>query len=154
MAGTGVRIMWIALLAGGCARIERTITVTSEPADALVYLNDQEVGRTPVTRTFKWYGTYDVEIRKEGFEPLKTTAAVIAPWWQFPPVDFAAEFVPGTHEDHRKFNYVLRQPALQEEDPALLIRRGEQLRDRLESGQRTPVPDTRPHTKPTTAPSK
>ncbi len=72
-----------ALVLVGCARIDRTITVNSEPENALVYLNDQEIGRTPVTRTFKWYGTYDVEVRKDGYETLKTSAPVIAPGGRF-----------------------------------------------------------------------
>ena len=48
----------------GC--IERLITVTSQPAGALVYLNDEEVGRTPVTVPFRFYGVYDVRLEHEG----------------------------------------------------------------------------------------
>ncbi len=48
----------------GC--VERLITVKSTPAGALVYLNDEEVGRTPVTVPFKFYGTYDVRLEHEG----------------------------------------------------------------------------------------
>jgi hypothetical protein len=147
MSRMGAAVL-LGLIAGGCARIDRTITVTSNPVNALVFLNDQEIGRTPVTRTFKWYGTYDVEVRKDGYETLKTTAPVIAPWWQFLPFDFAAEFVPGTHEDHREFHYTLREPIEREVDPAQLVRRGEELKARLESGQRTIVPQTRPTTRP------
>lgn len=47
----------------GC--IERTITVTSKPAGALVYLNDEEIGRTPVTVPFTFYGVYDVRLEHE-----------------------------------------------------------------------------------------
>ncbi len=128
--------LWLALLLTGCARIDRTITVNSEPDNALVYLNDQEIGRTPVTRTFKWYGTYDVEVRKDGYETIKTSAPVIAPWWQIPPIDLIAEFYPGKLEDNRSFQYSLREPTTVEEDPMALINRGEQLKTRLESGQR------------------
>src|SRR5688500_8891874 len=47
----------------GCG-VQRSLTVQSEPPGALVYLNGLEVGRTPVTRDFTWYGVYDVELRK------------------------------------------------------------------------------------------
>ena len=109
------------------ARVERTITVTSAPENALVFLNDQEIGRTPVTRTFKWYGTYDVEVRKEGYETLKTTAPMIARWWQFPPFDFAAEFIPGKFEDRRELHYVLQEPAERDVDPVQMVQRGEEM---------------------------
>lgn len=137
----------LALLLTGCARIDRTITVNSEPDNALVYLNDQEIGRTPVTRTFKWYGTYAVEVRKDGYQTVKTTAPVIAPWWQIPPIDLIAEFYPGKLEDNRTFQYSLHEPTTIDEDPAAVIKRGEQLRTRLESGQRTEVPQSRPTTR-------
>src|SRR5262249_26230601 len=35
------------VLLAGC--IERTVTIRTEPDNALVYLNDEEVGRSPVT---------------------------------------------------------------------------------------------------------
>ena len=53
-----------AFLCTGC--IERLITVRSQPPGALVYLNDEEVGRTPVTVPFKFYGVYDVRLEHEG----------------------------------------------------------------------------------------
>ena len=47
----------------GC--IERTISITSEPSGALVHLNDDEVGRTPLTVPFTFYGVYDVRVEHE-----------------------------------------------------------------------------------------
>lgn len=76
----------------GC--VERTITVTSEPAGALVYLNDDEVGRTPVTVPFLFYGTYDVRIEQDGYKPLWTQKEAKAPWWENPGPDLIAEMIP------------------------------------------------------------
>src|ERR1700722_16494181 len=86
--------------AGGC--VQRTVTVRTDPPGALVYLNDQEIGRSPVTRDFKWYGVYDVEIRLGGYESIKTTSgnSMIAPWWQWMPFDLLAEVFPVT--DHHE----------------------------------------------------
>lgn len=50
----------IALGTLGC--VQRTITITSNPTGALVHLNDEEVGRTPLTVPFTFYGTYDVRV--------------------------------------------------------------------------------------------
>ncbi|MEO1498872.1 MAG: PEGA domain-containing protein, partial [Planctomycetota bacterium] len=66
----------------GC--LERTITVTSEPPGAIVTLNDVEIGRTPVTTEFTYFGVYDVRVRKDGYEPLVTRRETTTPWWEYP----------------------------------------------------------------------
>ncbi len=81
-------------LAGLSGCVKRTLTVTSEPSGALVWLNDREVGRTPVTIEFVYYGEYDVRLQKAGFEPVMTGAHVRPPWWDNVPVDFIAEVAP------------------------------------------------------------
>ncbi|MGZ3388170.1 MAG: PEGA domain-containing protein, partial [Isosphaeraceae bacterium] len=48
-------------LVPGC--VEQTMTIQSDPPGALVYMNDQELGRTPLTKDFTWYGDYDVQVR-------------------------------------------------------------------------------------------
>jgi len=42
---------------------------------------------------FTWYGRYDVEIRKDGYDTLKTPQMVKAPWWGWVPFDLFAELV-------------------------------------------------------------
>ena len=42
------------LILSGC--VDRTISITSTPSGALVYLNDEEVGRTPLVTPFTFYG--------------------------------------------------------------------------------------------------
>jgi len=76
----------------GC--LERTIVVTSEPPGAVVWLNDQELGRTPVETDFTFYGTYDVRLRLEGYEPLVTSRVASAPIYEVPGLDIFAEAVP------------------------------------------------------------
>jgi len=80
-----------ALLAG-C--LERRVSITSEPSNAVVYVNDVEVGRTPVDADFTYYGSYDVRIDKEGFEPLRTKAVARAPIYEYPPFDLLAIAAP------------------------------------------------------------
>lgn len=139
----------------GC--VERTMTIKSDPPGALVYMNDQELGRTPLKRDFLWYGNYDVEIRKDGYETLKLHQNVKAPWWGWVPFDLFAELIPTTLKDHHELAYTLK-PA---EDPAAvdataLEQRAEQLRGELRSSQYTRTPTTKPATKPaaTTQPAK
>ena len=111
----------------GCVR--RTLTITTDPPQALVYLNDQEVGRSTVTRDFLWYGDYDVIVRKEGFETLSTHWQVQAPWYQVTPFDFFAEVLwPAQLHDQHEAHFVLEPRQLPE--PADLIDRAEALRER------------------------
>ena len=130
--------------------VEREIYVTSNPPGALVWANDQEIGRTPLARDFTWYGTYDVVVRKDGCEPLHTKTKVIAPWWQWPPIDLAVEVLPGHWVDRREIRYDLKPASTQPADPELMLNRAEQLRIRLEGSQYTRNPATVPVTKPST----
>ena len=54
----------------GCG--DRTISITSSPSGALVWVNDREVGRTPVQIGFIYDGQYDVRIERDGYEPIMT----------------------------------------------------------------------------------
>jgi PEGA domain len=92
-----------ALAGAGAGCVRRELTVTSDPPGALVFLNDQEVGRTPLTRPFTFYGTYDVRVRKEGYQTLKTKSLVLAPWWQWVPIDLFAEALPLTDRQTKHF---------------------------------------------------
>ena len=75
-----------AAIIGGC--VERKLTIKTEPQEALVVLNDEEIGTSPVTVSFEWYGDYNVRISKEGFETLKTHRKLKAPWYDKFPFDF------------------------------------------------------------------
>jgi hypothetical protein len=119
-------------LAGGCVGVRRELTVESEPAGALVYVNGDEVGRTPVTKEFLYYGTLDLRLRKDGYETLEDHPRVWAPWWQIPPIDLVAEAFSPT--DRHKLSYELT-PKEQGADQQELLRRGAELSGQLESSQ-------------------
>jgi hypothetical protein len=151
-----ILITGVALAAAGTGCVQRQLTVTSTPPGALLYLNGVEVGRTPLTRDFTWYGVYDVELRKDGYQTLKTTGDVKAPWWQWVPLDFFAEFFPLT--DRRSLSFAMTPQDPRAADPATLLRRAEQLGSELESSpytrfRVTPGPATRATTRPATRPT-
>ncbi len=79
------------LLLGGC--VERRLTINTLPQGTLVVLNDEEIGTSPVTVSFEWYGDYNVAIRKEGFETLKTHRKLKGPWYDKFPFDFLAQIL-------------------------------------------------------------
>jgi len=78
----------IIVIASGC--VERQLTIKTRPQGALVTLNDEEIGASPVTVSFNWYGDYNVRISKEGYETLKTHRRLKRPWYDRAPFDFFA----------------------------------------------------------------
>ena len=102
----------------GC--VERTIRITSDPSGALVYLNDEEVGRTPVAVPFLFYGTYDVRLECDGYKPLWTAQKTHAPWWEAPGPDLIAEMIPH-HKTEQRWHFVL-EVAPYGDDEALICR--------------------------------
>ncbi len=130
-------LMCLCLPAVGC--VQRTISVTSQPAGALVYLNDEEVGRTPLRVPFLHYGTYDVRLEAQGYEPLWTTAQAKAPWWEYPGPDLIAEAVPnGRSQIDWHFEMTPQTPA-EEVDTATLRSHATQMRA-LTTQPQTPPP--------------
>ncbi len=101
-------MVWTAGLLSGAGCIERTVTITTVPEGATVHLNDQEVGKSPITLPFTWYGDYDVICRKEGYETLRTRMRLATPWYQLPGIDLITEcFVPFTVRDRRAAEFQL-----------------------------------------------
>ena len=85
-------IVCLCMLSLGC--VDRRLMISSEPAGALVYLNDQEVGRTPLEVPFTWYGIYAVRLEREGYKTLETEQLAERPWWEAPGPDLFAEAIP------------------------------------------------------------
>lgn len=81
-----------ALTLTGC--VQRKIRVTSTPPGARVLLNDQEIGVTPVETRFTFYGGYDVQLIKPGYEHVHELRQAKAPLHEYPVVDLAATAVP------------------------------------------------------------
>jgi len=105
-----------ALLLAGC--VERKLTINTEPEGALVILNDEQIGESPVTVTFKWYGDYGVRVGKEGYETLQTHRELKAPWYDWFPFDFFAQVLyPGRIVDSYEWSFELapRQDLSREE---------------------------------------
>ena len=84
------------------------MTIRSNPPGAVVYVDDYEIGTTPVSTDFTYYGTRKIRLVKNGYETLTVMQPVPVPWYQFVPIDFVAEnLVPGNIRDNRTFDYQL-----------------------------------------------
>lgn len=119
----------IGLMIGGVGCVRRTVTIQTAPAGARVVLNDREVGTTPVTVPFTWYGDYDVVVRKDGYETLHTNHPIERPWYQYPPIDLVAEaMMPFTIHDEHQMYFELQ--AAEPVDHAELVDQARQMRER------------------------
>jgi hypothetical protein len=117
----------------GC--VERRYAIESDPPGALVLVNGQPLGTTPVDGHFVYYGNYSFTLVKDGYETLQVDQRITSPWYQVPPVDFMSEnLYPGKLEDVRRFRYAL-QPCTQVNTQQLL-QQAEALRNR---GQQIPM---------------
>jgi len=125
------RVSQIILLAGllgvaGC--VERKLTINTNPAGAQVFLNDEEIGVSPVTASFNWYGGYNITIRKQGRETLQTHRKLQAPWYDLFPFDFLTQILyPGRIVDSREWSFELApQKEISRQE---LIEAAEQIKD-------------------------
>ncbi len=116
------------LLLSGC--VERKLTINTQPQGALVVLNDEEIGTSPVTVSFKWYGDYCVRINKEGYEILNTHRELKGPWYDAFPFDFFAQIInPNRIVDSYEWTFELAlQKQLNREE---LIQNAEELKKQL-----------------------
>lgn len=115
---------------GGC--LKRTISITSEPAGALVWVNDVEVGRTPTEVDFTYFGVYDVRLDLQGYEPIVTSREAKAPIYEYPGLDLIAELLPTTVETNIRWHFdLVPSPEMvlpREEVEAGLLERARRLR--------------------------
>jgi len=96
LASTAMRQITAIVLAclpfAGC--VERTVSITSDPPGARVWMNDREVGTTPCVVGINDYGTYDVRIVKEGYAADWNGRSVDMPLWDAPGPDLVGEILP------------------------------------------------------------
>ena len=77
------------LLTGGCVR--RRMTIRSFPPGAQVFVDDQEIGTTPCSASFVYYGTRKLTVIKDGYKTETAWQTFNPPWYQIPPLDFVTE---------------------------------------------------------------
>jgi len=115
-------------MVAGC--VERKLAINTNPSGAEVFLNDEEIGTSPVTVSFNWYGDYNVTIRKSGFETLNTHRKLESPLIDYFPFDFFAEVLyPGRIVNSYQWSFDLAPQ--KEIDRQELIQDAEQLAEKV-----------------------
>lgn len=119
----------LALCVCGSGCVHRRITIDSVPSRALVVVDGEEIGTTPASVDFTYYGTREIKLIKDGFETLTLDQPVPAPWYQIPPFDFFSDnFAMGRISDRRNFVYQLQPRVTGQAETQGLLDRAESLR--------------------------
>ena len=120
---TSLRLLLAALCCvalNGC--VQRTLTITSNPVGAEVFLDGFPVGKTPLDVQFEYYGTREILLRHDSQDPpLESASRAVeleAPWHQHFPIDLLFVFVPlkdrhGAHFDLKPLDVEAHMSKLQ-----------------------------------------
>ena len=118
----------------GC--VERRYTIRTDPPGALAIVNGEEIGATPVSRSFAFYNDREITLMADGYQTMKVIQPVKAPWYDNIVTEFFTEnLVPITLRDEREFSYKLTPVSIPEQGD--LVGRAEGLRA---EAQATPPP--------------
>jgi hypothetical protein len=105
--GLAALTVW-AVTCPAAADVRRRITVRSIPEGALVYIDDQQIGATPVSTSFLYYGTRKIQLIKDGFKTITVKQTFSPPWYEIPGIDFFSENVyQGELRDERVLDFQL-----------------------------------------------
>ena len=117
-----------ACLLTGC--VSRRLTVRSEPPGALVEIDGEAVGFTPVSVDFTYYATREIRLSKGGYETLTVQQPIKPPWYQVPPLDFVSDnFLLGKHvTDRHEVSYTMQRQRI--EPGSSLLDRAQNVRSR------------------------
>jgi hypothetical protein len=122
----------------GC--VTRSITVKTNPSNALVYIDDELIGESPVSMPFTFYGTRKVMIERKDEDGVLTHERTIAfekikaPVYEIFPLDFFSELVwPFKIKDDQvlSYNLVELDPLSIKERQAKMLKSAEELRQRV-----------------------
>lgn len=133
----GLLVLVLLLRPVGC--VQRSLTVETDPPGATIWVNSEEMGKTPFTMPFTWYGTYEFRMELEGYETVVVKEDLNAPAYQIFPLDLMTDvFLPGTLYDKKLFSYGLEKQEMTPKGD--LLKRAEELRGEVKNHATTPPP--------------
>ncbi len=96
--------MMFVLAQAGC--VKRRYTIRTDPPGATVVVNNEEIGRSPVSRSFTFYGDRDILLMLDGYKTQHLIQPIAPPWYDNKLTEVVTEnFLPFTLRDEREFNY-------------------------------------------------
>lgn len=132
-------ILGLLLLTGCAQNMHRRVTIRSEPPGALVLLEGEELGHTPVSFDFDHYGTRELTLIKDGYETVTAMQKIRTPWYQWTPIDFLTDnFSPIKINDRHDFTFTLPKQEIVSNEQ--LLQRAKDLRSQSQVLPRTVDP--------------
>lgn len=100
----------------------------------MISIGDEDIGYSPASFDFTWHGTYEVTIRRDGYEMESHYIKLKRPWYQVPPLDFVTDnLLPFRVQDRQEFEFQLRPRAIVPSTD--LVERANALRSDADLGQ-------------------
>lgn len=128
-------LMVAACLTAGC--VERRMTVRTNPPGAVVYVDREEIGVSPASYHFTYYGTSEFRVVKDGYQTKTVTHKIKKPVYQWFGVELLAELAPFHIEDWRELTIQLERPEVVASDE-LMQRAGALRRDAQAAAEEAP----------------
>jgi hypothetical protein len=126
-AGVCGCLLTVAALVPSWGCVQRRMTIRSNPPGALVYVDDYQIGTTPVSTDFIYYGTRKIRLVKDGYETLTVRQPFPIPWYEIFPLDFVTENLwPWEIRDERVVDLAMSTTASM--PPESVVARAEQAR--------------------------
>ena len=126
-AGVCGCLLAVAALVPSWGCVQRRMTIRSSPPGALVYVDDYQIGTTPVSTDFIYYGTRKIRLIKDGYETLTVRQPFPIPWYEIFPLDFVTENLwPWEIRDERVVDLAMSTTASM--PPESVVARAEQAR--------------------------
>ena len=115
----------------------RRLTIISDPPGATVYVDNEEVGVTPCSVSYIYYGTRQITLLKDGYETRTVLQELPAPWYEYFPLDFFSEnLIPWELRDERTVQFTLLPQVLT--PVSQILQRGEELRHGVQLQRQAP----------------
>ncbi|MDO4550814.1 MAG: PEGA domain-containing protein [Planctomycetia bacterium] len=96
------------------------MTINSNPPGAMVYVDEHQLGRTPISTDFTYYGTRNIRLELDNYQTLHIRQPVKPPVYQWPVLDFFAEtFSPNEVKDQHTWTYNMVPQTVASQDQVL-----------------------------------
>ena len=122
------------LVSTGC--VQRRLQIRSQPEGALVSIDRQPVGLSPVSVPYTYHGTREFQLEKDGFKTVRVQQNIQPPWFDRFPISFFSNHFAGREiRDERLFDFQLepKEPV----NEAVLFDRANEFRSNIQRGTLT-----------------
>ena len=136
-------LVLVCLSSTGCVR--RRMTIRSYPPGAQVFVDNREIGTTPCSTSYVYYGKRNIMVVKDGYKTETFVHQFTVPWYEYVPLDFINENLnPREIRDESTIDVNLTPQ--ENVPPEKLLERANGMRVGARAGLVTPLPDIKPGT--------